>query len=101
MYKGIKKGTHHLATENSPLFTKQAMFMETFRKQTLSKMMSAARDSSWWFLTGRGYWDLSLAPYVHVAVDLYTFPICACHFTCFYTRKYSQISKSGYSKVQT
>ena len=28
------------------------------------------------------YWDLSLAPYVHVTVDLYTFLICTYHFTC-------------------
>src|SRR5882762_8501915 len=26
------------------------------------------------------YWDFSLAPYVHVTVDLYTFPICTYHF---------------------
>jgi len=32
------------------------------------------------------YWDLSLAPYVHVTVNLYTFPICTYHFTCLCTR---------------
>ena len=27
------------------------------------------------------YWDLSLAPYIHMTVDLYMFRICTYHFT--------------------
>jgi len=32
--------------------------------------------------TRNGYWDLSLTPYIHVTVPLYTFPICTYIFTC-------------------
>jgi len=49
------------------------------------------------------YWDLSLAPYVHVTVDLYTFPICTYHFTCLCTRppdsnKYEALRSAGFMR---
>jgi hypothetical protein len=43
----------------------------------------------WGCQASGGYWNLSLA-YVHMTVDLYMFPICTYHFTCFYVYSSSE-----------